>query len=1303
MINCTSKNRYLHYLLITLVLLIATLLRLYKIDLPLINHHAMRQNFDAMYAYNFYQHGLNILTPLQNGEAEKLILVIGDFPIFPYLVALLYKITGINEITGRLLSLFFSIASIFYLYLLVKKTIGFKSAIWTSLILSLSPLHIYGGNAFMRQSMVLFLMIAAIYYFIVWLETQKPFYMVLIIAITALAGCMNPPALLIGLPFCYLSLHSNHRNQREFWLWLILMALCIIFPIYKWIQYGRQHTIYSTLVNTQIPSLRNWADPKYYLLWLDKYFFISLFDYFRTIIIGPIGFVLMILGLGTIKSSGEKYLWIWLFALLLYYALDPYVVYIVPHTYYFIQMTPIAAFFSAKGLIFIQNKIQNTRRNKHLSQGLSLLAVMSITLLLVLTSLDQLFYAKCNFYDVTNINRYFASECIRQITPENAIIATDDGHRIASYYMNRINIARGEMSLTNLEYFKNKGFNYYALTNIKDLGNNDVIQNVSQKYHIEEINNNYIIYNLLKNNPDKWIGNDNIDGYTLVGIDYSNGTRLAGYKFVQSYISNQLHLNVHLLWNTSKSLSPTQASQSRLPGIQFIESTHDLADDSIKSLLTIKYPPSYQYKNQTGESANDIVSNNSVTIFIVIPQLGYYKTHPLGFGYIDPFLDNGIINESIDILQDHYSNLESIDVLIGLLDNNGIPIAIVPQRSDVNSTIQYYKMTLPLKRPSITPIFMINWLMDHIKNIQLFESNNSSNIDITKYQYPLNDSKTTIEHNTALMASANSIDLLNENWVQYLLNNNDLRQNKITQEQWNLLQRYNYFKKMLLSGNQGFPDHLNGSTVTYQTNLNPYLDESTFNKSKGRYEINTTKITGNELLDGIYCNMNFNQLTWRGNYPRSLLQENEWWHATKYLCWPQGNIIDINFDLKQCFYLTDVRLIAGGFTLGNAFHYKMVLIYSSCDGTTYTCQGIRGDPYQDSGKLYLWNYNNINTPARYLKVRIVGDDDLYYMKPNFVRLDEVEIWGAVDPHTISICELREYYDEHRKTPPPPLNKSLIALQTMLNNRDYTRAHLLLQELQVYYPENHDVQKITYSLKSIGNYLVKNMHTNQYTPKDYMHMINVYEWNMDNTLHLYLVNCSNYLKQTRGLSLGSLINNDTTLPLINRNPVTYSFSTIPELFNKPFKGNELIDRKAYNTESQLAWNQDNSHFVIRDMDDHYAFSPEVKFDLKKEFILDNIRIESHLITASYDVTKMSLQVSKDDIHYYPILYSEISTYNSKEGCKMISYLFNNIDLKARYFKIQPTGKPGKLLVLGEVYAYGYDLPPAINRGAKIKKR
>ena len=196
--------------LIYLILLFALLIRLFHINFPISGLHAWRQADTGAIARNFYENRYNILYPQIDWRGNTQGYVESEFQLYPYLVSILYFVFGMNDMWGRLLSVIFSVFTIYGLYVLTKKILSERIALWSAFIYTIIPLNIYYSRAFMPESMMLMCIVYGIYFFYEWIENEKSKYLIYSCIFISLSILLKIPTLYIGLPLVYLAF-SKYR------------------------------------------------------------------------------------------------------------------------------------------------------------------------------------------------------------------------------------------------------------------------------------------------------------------------------------------------------------------------------------------------------------------------------------------------------------------------------------------------------------------------------------------------------------------------------------------------------------------------------------------------------------------------------------------------------------------------------------------------------------------------------------------------------------------------------------------------------------------------------------------------------------------------------------------------------------------------------------------------------------------------------------------------------------------------------------------------------------------------------------
>jgi 4-amino-4-deoxy-L-arabinose transferase-like glycosyltransferase len=243
----TPINKYVKTYAIFLILALAFALRAKHVDAPVIGVHSWRQADTAAIARNYHENGYRLLYPQIDWGGEGPGYVESEFPIVSYAIALTYKLFGVSESYGRMMSVFFSLMSILFLYLFVKKHIDESTALWSAFFFSVLPLNIFFSRTIQPESALIMSLVAGIYFFSRWITSDKMIDYLVSVVFISLACLIKPPSLYIGLPLLYLAWikHGNSvLKERTLWLYLLLVLL----PVGLW--YYHSHQLYLNYGNT---------------------------------------------------------------------------------------------------------------------------------------------------------------------------------------------------------------------------------------------------------------------------------------------------------------------------------------------------------------------------------------------------------------------------------------------------------------------------------------------------------------------------------------------------------------------------------------------------------------------------------------------------------------------------------------------------------------------------------------------------------------------------------------------------------------------------------------------------------------------------------------------------------------------------------------------------------------------------------------------------------------------------------------------------------------------------------------------
>ena len=476
-----TRKDFIFAIIITVLCFVV---RLYKIDNPIADHHSFRQADTAAVARNFIKDGFNILYPQSDSFtelSEKQLpnpnrYFINEFPLYNSIVAFVYHLKGINTVYARLVSIFFASLGTFFLYLLTKKLFSTKVATLATLFYAIIPYNIYYGRVIMPDPTFICFSIISFYLMLHFVEKPnfiRGFGFSLIFAIAML---VKPYAVFLYIPFIFWAV-ANHGwstfRKPMFYIAPVLSAI----PLLLWRYHAEQHPegiFYST-----------WLLNKYNIRFTGAFFRWLIFDRLNRLIFATGGFVLFFFGIvRSVKSTKGWLILFWLFSVLAYFTV--FAAGNVTHDYYQLPIMPVGAILISLGFFEV---IDN---GKNIFQKL-FLGTVSVSLIAM--SIAFGWYEVRGFFNINDWNMIEAGKRIDELTPKDAkIIAPYQTDPSFLYQTNRHGWTMGY----DIDKKIAQGATFYVSTSY-----DDEARELEKKYTLIEKNDKYIIVKLIPKAQNK--------------------------------------------------------------------------------------------------------------------------------------------------------------------------------------------------------------------------------------------------------------------------------------------------------------------------------------------------------------------------------------------------------------------------------------------------------------------------------------------------------------------------------------------------------------------------------------------------------------------------------------------------------------------------------------------------------------------------------------------------------------------------------------------------------------------------------
>lgn len=477
------KKNYL--LLLAIILIGAFLVRLYHFNKPVADWHSWRQVDTSSVSRNFVTGGFDILHPrfddlsmgvslLDNPNGYRFV----EFPFYNIAQAGLYKVFGVFTLEewGRLVTIFSQLVSIVFLYLLVSKYTSKMAGLISAAFFAFIPFNIYYGRTILPDSSMVAALLAGVYFFSYWCDTNKSKYLILSLIFIAASFLLKPYALFFMLPVAYLAFNKFGKTilkKKELWLFAIFSL--IPFILWRW---------WMGHYPQGIPQ-SNWLFNGTKIRFKGAFFQWIFADRLGSLILGYYGLPFVTLGIILkLKKEGLLYVSFLVSSLVYIFVLATGN---VQHDYYQILVIPALSMFFGKGMEFILTASKEV---------VNRIVVYIVCVASVLLMLSLSWFLVRSYYDIEHNEVYQVGIIADKILPKDAkVVAPFGGDTTFLYYVNRKGWPVVDRPFKDLV---KAGASYMVFANpTKDEEHLDTLYTVFAKGTTGE-GDSYVIFNLTK-------------------------------------------------------------------------------------------------------------------------------------------------------------------------------------------------------------------------------------------------------------------------------------------------------------------------------------------------------------------------------------------------------------------------------------------------------------------------------------------------------------------------------------------------------------------------------------------------------------------------------------------------------------------------------------------------------------------------------------------------------------------------------------------------------------------------------------
>ncbi len=198
-------------------------------------------------ARNYAREGMRFLYPQIDWRGDGPGYVEMEFPIYPYAIAIAYRVFGIHEQIGRVIDYVLSLATLAVFIALASYLLPPTGAVFASLYFAVNPLIVRVANAIQPEPLMLLAYVAAVYAFIRWLDDDRWLWYLIALIATSVAILAKAPAAHVGLVFVAFTVwRTGWRRLLRPRLWAF--AVVALIPPALW--YAHAHGFYLAYGNS---------------------------------------------------------------------------------------------------------------------------------------------------------------------------------------------------------------------------------------------------------------------------------------------------------------------------------------------------------------------------------------------------------------------------------------------------------------------------------------------------------------------------------------------------------------------------------------------------------------------------------------------------------------------------------------------------------------------------------------------------------------------------------------------------------------------------------------------------------------------------------------------------------------------------------------------------------------------------------------------------------------------------------------------------------------------------------------------
>lgn len=475
-----NKKFNIEYILLSLILILGFVVRLYKINNPIADWHSWRQADTASVTRTYVESGINFLYPkyqdissIQTGIFNPQGYRFVEFPFFNAIHAILYesypKLS--LEVWGRFLSVFCAVLSGLIIYLIGKRVIGKWGGLLSAFFFLFIPYNIYFTRVILPESFGVLFGLLGIFFYLKFIEKENNINLFISAFSFAVSMLIKPFFIFYLVPLIYLTINKYgiyfYKNRKLLYK-LLLYGFVIFSPLVIWRGWVARYP-------EGIPFAK-WAFNGDKIRFHPAFWRWIFGERLGNLILGIWGLPIFIFGVlkPKVKNMFSNYFLLGMFMYVVTVATAS-----VRHDYYQILTVPAISIALASGVVFLW---EGSIFNKIASRILVLFAIFMMLMIGWLNIKDN--------YNINHPEIIEAGKEVDKITPKDAlVVAPYNGDTAFLYQTHRWGWPAIDDSI---DHIIEKGADYYVSV---DLGSSDT-KMIELRFKTIEKTSRYIIIDL---------------------------------------------------------------------------------------------------------------------------------------------------------------------------------------------------------------------------------------------------------------------------------------------------------------------------------------------------------------------------------------------------------------------------------------------------------------------------------------------------------------------------------------------------------------------------------------------------------------------------------------------------------------------------------------------------------------------------------------------------------------------------------------------------------------------------------------